>query len=168
MWIDLFAVLRTWYDPIGLNDPQSSHDNHGPSPKIDFVKERILPLLFSQHQGLNRSIRLPRCNALWPQNEQSWDLTFTPKCPYIPIHNKSSQESAGTHPKHVFSKTWNTCQVITLGRACCMHVFEWFSVLLFWLPDVAQAPNYCQHQFGRKQSCRGETAGRTVQHEHCP
>ena len=80
------------------------HDNHGPSPKIDFVKERILLLLFSQHQGLNRSIRLPRCNALWPQNEQSWDAIFTPKCPYIPIHNQSSQESAGTHPKHVFSK----------------------------------------------------------------
>ena len=28
------------------------------------------------------------------------------------------------NPKHVFSKTWNTCQVITLGRACCMHVFD--------------------------------------------
>ena len=50
---------------------KSSHDNHGPSTKIDFVKERILLLLFSQHQGLNRSIRLPRCNALWPQHEQS-------------------------------------------------------------------------------------------------
>ena len=132
--------------------------------KIDFVKEHILLLLFSQHQGLNRSIRLPRCNALWPQHEQSWDVSFTLKCPYIPIHNKSSQESAGTHPKHVFSKIWNTCHVITLGRACCMRVSEWSSKFLF----VAQAPSYCQHQFGRRQSCLGETAGRTVQHEHCP
>ena len=70
--------------------------------------------------------------------------------------------------KTCFSKIWNTCHVITLGRACCMHVFEWFSVFLFWLPDVAQTPSYCQHQFGRRQSCLGETTGRTVQHEHCP
>ena len=93
--------------------------------KIDFVKEHILLLLFSQHQGLNRSIRLPRCNALWPQNEQSWDVSFTPKCPDIPIHNKSSQESVGTHPKHVFFEN--------LEHMPCNHAWSGMLHACFWM-----------------------------------